>query len=82
VNLITLDIEGAELVVLRQLLERFCIPQIAIEFDCLLNPSLKSRKIYQVYDGLLRANGYALVSYERPSNFLYVLENMTSQNAQ
>jgi FkbM family methyltransferase len=74
IPLIKLDIEGAEIEVICSFLDRGIYPeQILVEFDELSAPSFKARgRIIACHEKLIE-NGYALVNYSRPSNFLYLL---------
>jgi len=76
-QLVKLDIEGAELAVIPQLLTQPVRPtQICIEFDELTVPSDRSRtSFYQCHEQLLRA-GYVVAYFDGGANFLYVLESL------
>lgn len=70
--LMKIDIEGAEIEVVPDLLARGVRPQqLLIEYDELSVPSAKSRRRIEGCDAALRAAGYLLVHHDRPSNFLY-----------
>jgi FkbM family methyltransferase len=75
ISLIKLDIEGAEIEVISSFLDREIFPeQILVEFDELSAPSLKARRrIISCHQNLIK-NGYALVNYSSPSNFLYIMK--------
>ncbi len=74
IPLIKLDIEGAEIEVISSFLDKGIFPeQILVEFDELSAPSLKARRRIITCHQQLIENGYALVNYSKPSNFLYVL---------
>lgn len=73
--LIKLDIEGAEIEVINDLLQKCIFPdQILVEYDELSVPSKRSRdRIRECHKNLLD-NRYILVNKERPSNYLYILK--------
>lgn len=74
IPLIKLDIEGAEIEVISSFLDKGIFPeQILVEFDELSAPSLKARRRIITCHQKLIENGYALVNYSKPSNFLYLL---------
>jgi FkbM family methyltransferase len=72
-ELLKLDIEGAEIEVLNSMIENKIFPnQIAVEYDELNAPSLKARnRISSTHKKLIRA-GYDLIHQEK-NNFLYFL---------
>jgi FkbM family methyltransferase len=72
VPLLKLDIEGAEIEVILDMLAKRILPgQVLVEFDELSAPSKRSkRRIQSAHDALLQ-NGYRLVNFDHPSNFLY-----------
>jgi FkbM family methyltransferase len=73
IPLIKLDIEGAEIEVISSFLDKGIFPeQILVEFDELSAPSLKARRRIITCHQKLIENGYALVNYSKPSNFLYL----------
>ncbi len=75
VPLIKLDIEGAEVKVIRHMLDRAVHPrQVLVEFDEMSNPSPRSKQNVEEVDRLLRQAGYLCRSFDGPSNFLYVLQ--------
>jgi len=73
--LIKLDIEGAEIEVINDLLQKRIFPdQILVEYDELSNPSKRSRdRIRECHENLLD-NRYVLINKDRPSNHLYILK--------
>jgi FkbM family methyltransferase len=73
IPLIKLDVEGAEIEVISNLLDDGVLPeQILVEYDELSSPSLKARRRILSCDEKLRDYEYILVNYSPPSNFLYV----------
>jgi FkbM family methyltransferase len=72
VNLIKLDIEGAEIEVILQMMEENFYPrQILVEFDELHDPSDKAFKRIDQAHGMLLANGYELIYTDGITDFLY-----------
>lgn len=72
-ELLKLDIEAAEVPVLRQMLEDGLRPvQLLIEFDELIRPSRKARDNYYAIDNRLRSAGYRCLYFDGKSNFLYL----------
>jgi FkbM family methyltransferase len=70
--LMKLDIEGAEVKVIRDALERRIFPrQLLVEFDEMNFPSDQSKKNAEDTDGILRQAGYACRYFDGVSNFLY-----------
>ena len=70
--LIKLDIEGAEIEVLHDMLGKGVLPgQVLVEYDELNVPSFKSRERVLSAHRALLAHGYQLVNFERPSNATY-----------
>jgi FkbM family methyltransferase len=74
VPLIKIDIEGAEVAVLRDgyLLETLRPGQILVEMDILNLPSAKARREFNALDQRLRDFGYRLATWDRRANFTYV----------
>ncbi len=71
-ELIKLDIEGAEIPVLYNMLENGIFPsQILVEFDELLMLTRHSKEACEACDAALRKNGYACVYWNGGSNFAY-----------
>lgn len=69
-----LDIEGAEIEVIRYLLTKSIhVRQLLIEFDELSCPSERSKKNVEETDRLLRHAGYLCRYFDGHANFLYVL---------
>jgi FkbM family methyltransferase len=72
--LMKLDIEGAEMRVIRNLLEKsILVRQLLVEFDEMNFPSDRSKKNVEDIDRLLRESGYTCRYFDGLSNFLYVL---------
>lgn len=72
IGLIKLDIEGAEIEVIIQMMENnFCPKQILVEFDELHNPSDKAFKRVDKAHGMLLKNGYELIYTDGVADFLY-----------
>ena len=72
--LVKLDIEGAEIEVLEDMLDKGIFPtQICVEYDELHNPKPHANRRVLSIDGRLRDNGYRLVCTDQTqANFLYV----------
>jgi FkbM family methyltransferase len=71
--LVKLDIEGAEVEVICDMMRKEVHPsQILVEFDELQVPSQQSRKRVERVHAALLASGYSLVHHDSPANFLYV----------
>ena len=74
VPLMKLDIEGAEMEVIRHMLEQSILPrQLLAEFDEMNYPSDRSKKNAERADRLLRQQGYSCRHFDGLANFLYVL---------
>ena len=73
--MIKLDIEGAEIEVINDLIQKCIFPdQILVECDELSVPSKRSRdRIRECHKNLLD-NRYVLINKDRPSNYLYILK--------
>ena len=72
IELIKLDIEGAEIEVIEQMLSKKIYPrQILIEYDELLAPSKRSKNRIEKCHKKLLETGYKLINFDKPSNFLY-----------
>jgi FkbM family methyltransferase len=72
IDLIKLDIEGAEIEVIQDMLDKNISPaQILVEYDELAVPSKKSKLRIQACHNALVAKGYRLINFDKPSNFLY-----------
>ena len=70
--LLKLDIEGAEVPVLLDMLEGPLRPtQILVEFDELSIPSRAAKNNFLMTDAALRDAGYVLPFWDRKTNFLY-----------
>jgi FkbM family methyltransferase len=73
IELVKLDIEGAEIEVLLQMLEEDFYPkQILVEFDELHNPSDRGFKRVDQAHGMLLVNGYELIYTDGMADFLYI----------
>lgn len=72
IALMKLDIEGAEIEVVQDMMRKGIKPaQLLIEYDELNFPSPKSRDRIEQCHALLLTQGYRLVNIHKPSNFLY-----------
>ena len=73
-EILKLDIEGAEISVLQNMMSTNLRPnQLLIEFDELIKPSKISRNNYYEIDNILRKNHYKCIDFDGKSNFLYVM---------
>ncbi len=76
-ELLKLDIEGAEIEVLPGILKDGLRPkQILVEYDGLGFPSARSTSDVRQVDELLRASGYSCCAKKGVANYLYVLNNL------
>ena len=67
-----LDIEGAEVPVIADMLDKGIKPkQLLVEFDELNVPSKVAKKNFEDTDKRLRRAGYKLIHYDGKANFLY-----------
>lgn len=74
VPLMKLDIEGAEIDVIRHMVESGTrVRQLLVEFDALNSPSPKSKKDVEDTDEMLRRAGYACGYFDGKMSFLYEL---------
>ena len=74
VQLMKLDIEGAEVRVIQHMLEKSILPrQLLVEFDELSFPSERSKEKAEGTDMILRLAGYKCCYFDGLYNFLYVL---------
>ena len=72
IPLIKLDIEGAEIEVIKRCIDVGIMPrQILVEFDELNVPSSKGFARVTEVDDLLRKNGYKLLKTDGQADFLY-----------
>jgi FkbM family methyltransferase len=72
--LIKLDIEGAEVKVIQDLLAKSIRPrQLIVEFDEMNFPSERSKENAEVMDQALRRGGYGCRFFDHKANFLYAL---------
>ncbi len=75
VQLIKLDIEGAEVEVLSELLDSAIRPnQILVEFDELNVPSTRAFDRIDCLDSKLIENGYKCIYTDGQTNFLYIFK--------
>ena len=71
--MIKLDIEGAEIEVINDMLKKKILPnQLLVEFDELHNNSLKGYLRATITIFKLLKNGYKLIKTERFPNYLFV----------
>jgi FkbM family methyltransferase len=74
VPLMKLDTEGAEIFVIRQMLENSIYPrQLLVEFDEMNCPSNQTKKDVEDTDQALRQAGYVCRYFDGRANFLYAL---------
>jgi hypothetical protein len=74
IPLIKFDIEGAEIQVIRQMMEKSMrVRQLLVEFDEMNSPSVRSKQNDEDIDRLLRHGGYSCRYFDGHANFLYVL---------
>jgi FkbM family methyltransferase len=77
VTLMKLDIEGAEIEVIHDILAKGILPtQILVEFDELSAPSARSKAKVETTYKMMLGRGYRLISREGLSNFLFVHNSM------
>jgi len=75
IPLLKLDIEGAEIEVVQDLMAKQIYPrQILIEYDELSRPSAHTKQRIESAHRALRANGYTLIHDDGKMNFLYMRE--------
>jgi FkbM family methyltransferase len=73
IPLIKFDIEGAEIQVIRHMLERSIhVRQLLVEFDEMNSPSDRSKRNVEDIDRQLRHEGYICRYFDGYTNFLYV----------
>lgn len=74
VLLLKLDIEGAEIELILEMLTKRIFPgQVLVECGELSVPSKRSKgRIQSAHEALLH-NGYRLINFDYPSNFLYMI---------
>jgi len=79
-DLLKIDIEGAEVEVLKDMMKNEIYPtQIAVEFDGFNVPSRKAQSDYSEVDALLRENGYLCYDFDGLADFLYVQSNRVNK---
>ncbi len=79
-ELIKLDIEGAEIEVLNDMLKSNILPnQILVEFDELSIPSAESKAKYEACDEVLRQNGYECIYWNGRADFAYAHGRLLQQ---
>ena len=72
ISIMKLDIEGAEIEVLKSCVEEGILPrQILVEYDELSIPSEKAYNRVTEVDNLLKVNGYKLIKTDGQEDFLY-----------
>ena len=75
VDILKLDIEGAEIDVLKDVLKSNNLPkQILVEFDIRRKPSFKNKKILKQIHNLLLSK-YDLIKINTKGDFTYLLIN-------
>lgn len=80
IDVLKLDIEGAEVEVLIEMLDSHLRPaQILVEYDELLYPSIVSRRRISLIHKRLLCNGYKL-GYREGTNCSYILSNLLSHS--
>lgn len=76
IELLKLDIEGAEVKVLeKMLLDQIYPNQICVEFDGLNFPCRKAKSDFEKIDSMLRDNNYSLIYYDGLADFTYLLNS-------
>lgn len=76
IPLLKIDIEGAEIEVIKDMLKSNIHPtQICVEFDGLYCPSKKNNIEYTRLDKILRDNGYLCYFFDGYADYLYALED-------
>ena len=76
IELLKLDIEGAEIEVLeKMLLDQIYPNQICVEFDGLNFPCRKAKSDFEKIDLMLRDNNYSLIYYDGLADFTYLLNS-------
>ena len=80
VELLKLDIEGAEIIVLNSLKDMHVRPgQLLVEFDGLNFPSVKTTRDVEQVDTALRSIGYDCYHSNGKANYLYALRNTVAE---
>ncbi|MBS1533287.1 MAG: FkbM family methyltransferase [Bacteroidetes bacterium] len=71
--LMKIDIEGAEIEVLKDIMAKEIHPaQLLVEYDELSVPSKRSKERIESTNEVLLDSGYRLIHHDKPSNFLYL----------
>jgi|WetSurMetagenome_2_1015567.scaffolds.fasta_scaffold288746_1 FkbM family methyltransferase len=79
-ELIKLDIEGAETEVIYDMLKNGILPnQILVEFDELSIPSAESKAKFEACDQALRQNGYVCIYWNGRADFAYAHDSLLRQ---
>jgi FkbM family methyltransferase len=74
--LLKLDIEGAEIEVIPDMLHQGIYPrQILVEFDEMNSPTRRSKRNVEATDLALRSSGYVCKHFDGLANFLYLRRN-------
>ena len=77
IPLLKLDIEGAEIEVVQDMLAKRVFPdQLLIEYDELTFPSPRAKSRIEGCHNALAAAGYRLVNWDKPNNLLYVKSDL------
>lgn len=72
IPLLKLDVEGAEIAVIKQIMRDGIHPmQISVEYDGLNRPSIRARNEAREVDQLLRYHGYKCYHHDGLADFLY-----------
>lgn len=81
-ELIKLDIEGAETEVLYRMMESGILPnQVLVEFDELSIPSRESKEKCETCDAALRQKGYECIHWNGKADFVYAHKRLLQQLA-
>jgi hypothetical protein len=76
VRLMKLDIEGAEVAVIKHMMKNSILPrQLLVEFDEMNYPSERSKRNAEDTDASLREAGYVCRYFDGLANFLYTLRS-------
>jgi FkbM family methyltransferase len=81
VPLMKLDIEGAEIEVIRHMAENAIhVRQLLVEFDEMNFPSERSQRNVEATDTILRGAGYECSHFDGKGDFLYVMREPAGQS--